>query len=182
MSATEPIYYNDQAISPIEFIDKLYALMIDPNNKGSFDLVEGMNVFNIIKYLSRYPDKHADVQAKLDDIDKAKWYLDHLKAYETTKIDVNQPLVPTSYMVTNPIYTALLNDYLSSLLAKSVFNAQEGYLLSKIFTELLHISAQLNYSNRITLIDNDIEPYVDQLKDLVTAKYKPVKQAPADEK
>lgn len=60
-----PKYYTDMAISPLEY-----------NVANNLDFVTG----NIIKYVSRHKNKNG-----IEDLKKAKWYLDYLIKQEEAK-------------------------------------------------------------------------------------------------
>lgn len=81
-----PSYYAEKGISPVEYIVA---------NKLGF--IEG----NIIKYVSRYKEKNG-----VEDLEKAKWYLDNLINFAKGLNDGN---------ITRTNYAAYVREWISSI-------------------------------------------------------------------
>jgi len=84
MSLTDPDYYDNQTVEPIDIFDECMhdrrthfgrpeglRYMIDP--------IEAAYLLNVLRYFMRYPKKHTTYEQRTDDLQKAVWYINRLK-------------------------------------------------------------------------------------------------------
>lgn len=72
-NVNHPAHYNMGGIETIDYIESVTSTFTDG--------FEGKCVGDVIKYISRFPFKNG-----LEDLQKAKWYLDRLISYEERKM------------------------------------------------------------------------------------------------
>lgn len=182
-TVAQPDYYNHGGYEsiingvkkkPLSTMDYIEKLML--NKDVTYSTAESIYVFNIIKYLSRFPFKSdeldKDSSYRVEDLKKAQWYANRL--YSLISLTVEPTVVvpisdnsttektSVSYEIPENSATELTSEYIQGLLDGEYFTGTEAYYVSSVISGLTYYGVQVaaNRKNYLSLLINLISDLI----------------------